>query len=224
MHWKLFLLLALTSSAAFAQLKPDSSLDHYQLTSAAFFKSQSLHQAIDFKKVDYSLLQAAIFFFTNEERIKAGLPSLRHSKESQLAANGHAQDMVSHNFFSHTSPIRFRRTLRDRLNRQGTNPKYIGENIISLHGIQYQEGKKIGKPTVPGEFNYLQTSRKESIPPHTYYSFAQKVVQLWMNSPGHRQNILNPLFTHLGCGAQVYFDSNFYQMPYFMAVQNFIGK
>jgi uncharacterized YkwD family protein/spore coat assembly protein SafA len=28
----------------------------------------------------------------------------------------------------------------------------------------------------------------------------QEVMKGWMNSPGHRQNILNPQFTHIGCG------------------------
>ncbi|WP_240675931.1 SafA/ExsA family spore coat assembly protein [Ammoniphilus sp. CFH 90114] len=29
---------------------------------------------------------------------------------------------------------------------------------------------------------------------------AQSVMKAWMNSPGHRQNILNPNLTHIGCG------------------------
>lgn len=31
-------------------------------------------------------------------------------------------------------------------------------------------------------------------------STAREVVQGWMNSPGHRRNILNPNFTHMGLG------------------------
>lgn len=209
-------------AVGFSQNPPTPN--YLNLNSAAFFKLEILHQPINFQKIDYPLLNAAIYFFTNEERIQAGLRPLQFSSEAHLAAQGHAEDMVSHRFYSHTSPIRFRRTLRDRLNRQGINPKYIGENISSTHGIQYQEGKKIQKPTSPGEFNYLQTSNNATIPPHTYFTFAKKAVQLWMNSPGHRQNIMNPLYSHLGCGTQVYFDPKFYQMPYFMAVQNFIGK
>ncbi len=215
------LVLVMSQSLGFSQSSPTSYLS---LKPTAFFNLDKLRQPINFQQIDYPLLHAAIYFFTNEERSKAGLKPLLYSPEAFQAAQGHAQAMVSHKFFSHTSPIRFSRTLRDRLNRQGANPKYIGENISSTFGIQYQEGKKVGKPIVPGEFTYLQASKRELIPPHTYFSFAQKAVQLWMNSPGHRQNILNPIFTHLGCGAQVYFDPNFYQMPYFMAVQNFIGR
>ena len=199
--------------------------DFFQLPSSDFFRISHLNTPIPFGEVDYHLLHAAIFHLTNQERTRLDMAPFVHSKEIQAAAESHAMDMVTHRFYSHTSPIKFKRTLRDRLNKQGINPKYIGENISSTFGIQYEEGKKVAKPMNPGEFRYLQASSTSGpIPPHTYYSFAQMVVRLWMNSPPHRQNILNPLFTHLGCGTQVYFDKNFYGMPYFMSVQNFIRK
>jgi len=215
----LFFLIGLNG---FSQSKMNG--DFFGLPPAEFFNLTSLYKPITFQKVDYPLLHAAIFHLTNAERVQQNLPPLSFSKEAQLAAEGHAQDMVSHRFYSHISPIKFKRTLRDRLNKQGINPKYLGENISSTFGIQYEQGKKVAKPRTPGEFRYLTASNSELIPPHTYLTFAKMVVRLWMDSPGHRQNILNPVFTHLGCGAQVYFDSKFYQMPYFMSVQNFIGK
>jgi len=46
-------------------------------------------------------------------------------------------------------------------------------------------------------------------------STAQQVVDGWMNSPGHRENILNPDFTHIGVGYDE--DGNFW-------TQQFIGK
>ena len=198
--------------------------DYQRLDNPSFFSLPSLQQNLDFKKVDYPLLQAAIFYCTNEERVKNGLQPFQYSKEVELTAAGHAQDMVNYNFYGHTSPIKFRRTLRDRLNRSGINPKYIGENICSTFGLQYEAGKKVSKPLKPGEFRYMNTANKGVIPPHTYLSFAKSVVKLWMESPGHRQNILNPGFTSMGCGASVYFEKNFYGMPYFMAVQNFIAR
>lgn len=218
----LSILLSLITLNGFCQSKIERDL--FGLSPSEFFKLSQLSEPISFQKVDYLLMHAAIFHLTNQERIQQNLPPLSFSKEAQLAAEGHARDMVTHRFYSHTSPIKFKRTLRDRLNKQGINPKYLGENISSTFGIQYEEGKKIAKPRSPGEFRYLAASYSPPIPPHTYLSFAKMVVTLWMNSPGHRQNILNPLYTHLGCGTQVYFDQNFYQMPYFMSVQNFIKK
>jgi uncharacterized protein YkwD len=39
--------------------------------------------------------------------------------------------------------------------------------------------------------------------PHTYASFAADVVARWMDSPGHRANILNPRFRLLGLGVHL---------------------
>ena len=189
-----------------------------------FLASKALLRPLDFSSIDYDLLHAAIFHLTNQERVKVGKLPFLPSQEAINSAMGHAKDMVTHNFYSHTSPIRFRRTLRDRLNRSGINPPYIGENILSTHGIQYREGQKVRKPIRPGEFRYLAAAQHDPIPPHSYLSLAESMVRLWMNSPGHRQNILNPVFTHMGCGTKIYFDKNFYGMPYFMGVQNFFGR
>lgn len=205
-----------------AQIQKSAS--YYYQDPQVFLSSSSLHQTLDFTVVDYDLLQAAIFHLTNIERMKAGKSPLLPSQEAFNSASGHAADMVSHNFYGHTSPIRFRRTLRDRLNRSGINPPYIGENILSTHGIQYREGQKVRKPVRPGEFRYMNASQSAPIPPHTYFSLAESMVKLWMNSPSHRQNILNSVFTHMGCGAKIYFDKNFYGMPYFKSVQNFFGQ
>lgn len=219
LYFLLFILYPLNSSGQSWQTQ------QYQKTDLKkFLQMESLRQVIDFQKIDYPLLQAAIFFCTNEERVKNGLKPFQFSQEVENTAAGHAQDMVNYNFYGHTSPIRFRRTLRDRLNRAGINPKYIGENICSTFGLQYEPGKKVSKPLRPGEFRYMNTANREIIPPHTYLSFAKSVVKLWMDSPGHRQNILNPIFTSMGCGAYVYFEKSFYGMPYFMAVQNFIAR
>src|SRR5687768_1250563 len=36
-----------------------------------------------------------------------------------------------------------------------------------------------------------------------YYRDPEAVLRAWMDSPGHRANILDPAFTHLGIGAAV---------------------
>jgi uncharacterized protein YkwD len=197
---------------------PESYKTHNEST---FYRLESLYEVIDFKKVNFDLLQAAIFYLTNEERKKANLKPFEFQSRIENVAAGHAQDMVKYGFYSHTSSIRIKRTVQDRFHLEGLNPKYYGENICSTYGLQYQSGRKVNPPYPTGEFTYAYTSKREKIPPHTYISFAKEVVKLWMNSPGHRQNILNPNFTSLGCGARLYLEKSFYNMPYFMVVQNF---
>lgn len=211
-----FMLLSLISSAQ--TWTPESYLSTNE---TAFYKIETLHSPIDFDEVNFPLLQASIFFVTNEERKKANLRLFEFSSEIEKAASGHARDMVKYSFYSHTSKIRMKRTVLDRLHLEGLNPEYYGENICSTYGLQYQTGRKVNPPYPSGEFTYAFTSEKEVILPHTYLSFARSVVKLWMESPGHRQNILNPRFRKLGCGARVYREKTFYNMPYFMVVQNF---
>lgn len=211
--------LTLISYLAKAQTwTPDS---YTRLNSAAFYRIEPLYDVIDFDDVDYPLLHAAIFYLTNEERVKAKLAPFKfHSKFEAVAAD-HARDMVKYGFYSHTSKIRIKRTVQDRFHLEGLNPEYYGENICATYGLQYENGRKVNPPYAAGVFTYAFTTQKEAIPPHTYLSFAKEVVKLWMESPGHRQNILNPNFTTLGCGASVYLEKNFYDMPYFKVVQNF---
>lgn len=215
----LILGLILISFVSRAQTWTPESYKKYNETT--FYRIEALYEAIDFNQVNFPLLQAAIFFVTNEERKKAKLKPFEFQSIIENVASGHAQDMVKYGFYSHTSKIRIKRTVLDRFHLEGLNPKFYGENICSTYGLQYQTGRKVNPPYPSGEFTYAFTSRREVIPPHTYLSFAKSVVKLWMESPGHRQNILNPNFKSLGCGARVYREKNFYNMPYFMVVQNF---
>lgn len=206
----------------FAQPKPDEQVNTPRV--AEFLENEVLYQAINFESIDYPLLRSAIFFYTNEERKKAGLAPLIHQTAIENAAQGHADDMVKYGFYSHTSKIKNKRTVSDRLRLAGVNAGFMGENICSTYGLQYQIGRKVNPPYPKGQFTYAFTSKREVIPPHTYSSLAKSVVKLWMDSPGHRSNILNPNFKTMGCGVRVYPERSFYNMPYFMAVQNFSGN
>jgi len=43
----------------------------------------------------------------------------------------------------------------------------------------------------------------DPIKPHTYVGFALSLLDHWMNSPGHRKNILDKNPAHLGCAARL---------------------
>ena len=56
----------------------------------------------------------------------------------------------------------------------------------------------------------------------TYAAVARYVVEdLWMNSAGHRKNILSSRYTHLGCGVAFYYDNG---VLMYKATQNFLLK
>lgn len=182
-------------------------------------KLPAINQPIDFNKVDRPLLHAAMFYVTNQERIKHGLKPFKHLDRMEKVAADHANDMVKYNFYSHVSRVKGKSTIVDRFKLEGLNLMSIAENISSSHGLQYQNGRKVNPPR-SGLFTYA-SAKREVIVPHTYLSYAREVVRLWMESPSYRKSILNPHHEYLGCSAMVYGEKSFYNMPYFMGVQCF---
>jgi len=63
----------------------------------------------------------------NTERLNNGLMPLATDEQLAATALAHAQDMVSRDYFDHITPEG--KTLRDRLQAQGLEPYWVGENI-----------------------------------------------------------------------------------------------
>ncbi|MCG6151218.1 CAP domain-containing protein [Leptospira bandrabouensis] len=207
---------------------PDSDkwkVEQYDAFTEDTFPSYAPANAnIDFSKVDYPLLNAAIFYVTSKERKSLGLRPFKYSEKCEQAAFGHAQDMVTYDFFSHTSTVNGKETLRDRLDLVGISDTYSAENIISSFGIQYQGGRAVFTPIQNGGPFFSYTKAGTPIPNHTYLSLAKSVVETWFNSPSHRRNILNPEFTYMGAGTYFYKDKKFYDIDKVKAVQVFTAK
>lgn len=63
----------------------------------------------------------------NIERLNNGLLPLEANERLAFVALAHAQDMVGRNYFDHVTPDG--KSLRDRLQAQGLEPYWVGENI-----------------------------------------------------------------------------------------------
>jgi uncharacterized protein YkwD len=198
------------------------SHDDYKETTYKTFRDNSLFsQEINFDAIDYPLLHAAILFVTNEKRVAKGLKPLTFAIELERAAYNHSKNMVLSGFFSHTDPYNSTRSSTDKRAKLAgiTNP-YIAENIAQTFGIQYKSGSMVYTiDKNKGLFSY--TSGGPVIPPHTYLSFGEAVVTQWMNSPGHRANILSTNAISIGCGAYFFRDTSFNNIAKFSATQNF---
>jgi len=170
----LFFLFPLISTA---QKKWNDDM-YKKYTYKTFEKSNIANQTID--KIDYSLLNAAIFYETNRQRVKYRRKKFIHSKGLEKSAFRYSQDMVEKNFFSHSGKVKGRKKLSERLAYAGVESfGSIGENIAMRSGSN-----------------------------ETYLSLAEKLLNQWMYSPGHKRNILDKTFKYLGAGA--YFKSNGY--------------
>ncbi len=177
-----------------------------------------LRTPIDFRAPDLNAIQQAILEETNRERAENRLPPLRPSPQLTAAAQTHASDMVTQNFFSHTNPYdASKRSMAQRIQLSGFKATQSAENIATAFGIQYVANTPV-YTNGPGVFR--ATAAGPQIPPHTPQSFAAAVVKQWMNSPVHRRSILSR-HTFLGVGAAFYPDATFNGMMTAKVVQVF---
>jgi uncharacterized protein YkwD len=143
-----------------------------------------------------------ILRLTNEQRVENGLRPLKWNSALAEIARDHSEDMVSRNFFSHDNPDGEDPTARARRHRfnvhknlgGGWSSEGIAENINIM-----PSGNVEG-------VGYVSDTPKDI----AYYS-----VDGWMNSPGHRANILDSQYTEIGVGvakgSQGYYGTqNFY--------------
>jgi uncharacterized protein YkwD len=127
--------------------------------------------------------------------------------------------MMEKDFFSHTSRVRSRREPEDRALIAGITNPMIAENIATEFALNYTAGRSVyfhGK----GGFSY-DNNPDNKLEMHTYASYAVELVNSWMNSPGHRRNILSPNALELGVGVVIQLDSSFNDIPESYATQNF---
>ena len=155
-----------------------------------FSKLEEINQTINLDKIDYPLLHAVIFFLTNKERAKRKKEILSWNKNLEIAAFNHSKMMAELKFFSHSSKIKKRKEPEDRAKIAGITNPFIAENIAKT-----------------------PVNSKD-----TYLSLSKKIVSQWINSPGHKSNILNKEALELGVGVFIIKES---EVNYVYATQNF---
>jgi uncharacterized protein YkwD len=183
-------------------------------------KCADLQNVIDFGSINYDLLNAAVFFRTNEIRVSHGKTALDFHSALEAAAQLHAGDMIKGNFFAHENTQRKdRKEPADRYRLSGIENPMPAENIANSFAIKYKANTSV-YVIDQKEALYTYELNGKAIEHHTYLSFAESVVQQWMNSAGHRDNILRETAVELGC-ACVFYREKEGSMPKFMCVQNF---
>jgi uncharacterized protein YkwD len=113
---------------------------------------------------------AATLCLVNDERVRFGESTLIEDPRLANAAVGHSRDMNANDYFSHTSPSG--QTLLMRIQASG---------FIPNANVGYTLGENIAWGTL-----WLGTPRS--------------IVKAWMESPGHRANILNGSYRYTGVG------------------------
>lgn len=151
-------------------------------------------------RVNIPELEKRIHALINKERKKHGLSPLAWDDRLSQIARSHSGDMARRNYFSHDSP-------------EGRDFSY-----------RYKEGgfscaARVGNRIYGGAENIFQNNLYDRVmikDGRRYYDWntmekiAESTVQGWMNSPGHRKNILAPHLLSEGIGVAVSTDDKVY--------------
>lgn len=118
-------------------------------------------------------IEAEIVRLINIERQRAGLYDLSAHANLDAAALGHSAEMFLLDYFDHTSPLAKNRQFTDRLKNAGVRDfGRAGENIAMRSWSRGESAEKV----------------------------AAELVRMWMDSPGHKKNILTPGYRFTGVG------------------------
>lgn len=138
----------------------------------------------DFTCVEAGALNASdiefhIHQYTNEQRVFGGLEPLRRVPAMDGIAGAHSEDMAVRDFFSHVTPEGLDQTARGEMagygctKDRGTHYTHgLGENIFQYNGISRCDTAK---------------------------DVSRYIVSEWMQSSGHRANIMDS-YDELGVG------------------------
>ena len=161
------------------------------------------HQALAAEQrwqINLETLEQQIHQQINQIRRSHHLPSLAYDRQLAAIARGHSQDMAEQHFFSHINLQG--ETPSDRSQRQGwiwqkrldaeTSQTGIAENLFLTHLYdriisRFEDGYQIAK-----DFEWQSQNRMIS-----------GIVQGWMKSPAHRENLLSPNYDREGIGVAI---------------------
>lgn len=130
------------------------------------------------RSLNKTKMRLAIHGEINERRVKHGLDPIELDFELSTVAAYHSNDMANNSYYSHTFPSG--ETMEDRYAMFGYRCR------VPSGGNSYLTGAE-------NIFYSTESSNREQ-------QFAEAVVDAWMDSPGHRKNILNPHWTAEGIG------------------------
>lgn len=183
--------------------------DVYAMPRDDFFALDAVNRPLEPDHIDPTLLRAAVFHETNRRRAEHDLPPLTFNAQLEQAAQEHAADMARHRYVEHENPRDpERRWPMDRVRLTGYVPRSVSENVAKVFRVRYEPGRNYYRYERGGKTVFSYQPQGEPIPAHSYASFARFLLDEWMNSPGHRENILRQGSEQLGVGVEFDFRRN----------------
>ncbi len=170
-------------------------------------------------KINQGLLDQAVRAEVNFHRCRAGLSNVSSAGNGLVnQAAKHSQWMARTQQLTHKSTVAGHATLKQRVKKAGVKFRTGSENIGMVH--RYQIDNRRFKILNASSCQFA-THQGQKLPAHSYASLARHAVNLWMNSPGHRKNILDKRVKRVETA--IAFDPNAKYCGRFWLTQNFIG-
>lgn len=220
----LFLFALLAAFPASLAAQGFNDLWYTELSVDSFFNTDAAKTEIDVENPNIELLNAAIFFATNEARLKKNLPALAYSEILEKAAEFHSTEMRDKRFFNHVNKSdKENRTPEQRIANKGGEFTGTGENILEMPPYKTgPKGEYDVKKNPEGTYAFIQVNSGKPLKVLTYGDFARACVKVWLKSPGHKANILSKDFNQLGCGIAIEDNPfNYKTLPMVLVTQNF---
>lgn len=191
----------------------------------SFYQLEASNKRIDFMKPDYALLNAAIFYASNEIRAKKKRKALKYDKRLMQSSNLHSTNMMQKDFFSHKGKLKGMKTPSDRIHNFAPEYNLTAENLAKLEMLHRKPKQAYNTRQNGLRIEYFNPKNDKIYTTYSYKDFAQACVAAWMRSPGHRDNLMLHGATHLGCGVLLepitFEKGEVYDLPMLIVTQNF---
>ena len=146
-----------------------------------FLTLPSFNATINMAQVDIELIEAGVFHLSNEYRKKKSKDALSYNEQLSYAAYLHSEQMHIYKFFDHTNK---KNNMLSSLEKRAIHAGYRNYNTLA-ENIFY------------GYINIQDIG--------TYKELSAFIVDAFISSKGHRDNLLANDVLEMGCG--IYFDT-----------------
>ena len=167
------------------------------------------------KALNWSDIERLVIEFTNKERISTGLGPLRHDAAISKIARSHSENMARLGLLSHDIGGR---GPTDRALTAGYNCRAYSGDGSYTYGLSENVAEH---PRVAQWIGWGNSYRPVDFS-HDAEAMARELVDGWMGSPGHRENILDRDSRRIGVGVAIQESPEYgYTSETVYATQNF---
>ena len=151
-------------------------------------------------------LERRVHDLINRERKAEKLDALQFDEKLSRIARDHSKDMAKRHFFSHVNPDGKDPTARGKLAGYTCRKVYRTYSTVGLAENIFQ-GNLYNRIRISGNQRSYDWNTSEDL--------AKQGVKGWMNSAGHRRNILQKNYTETGVGIAISDEDKVYMTQVF---------